>query len=314
MAMQAAADGGHMGERRFLVVFHPDRDATLRTASSVCRRLVEAGVTPVLLPEERAALLAHASEADVVVAYDPASADEIELVVTLGGDGTILRAAELQRTAGAPLLGINMGHVGFLAEAEVADVQAVVDRAVAGDYDVESRLTLDVRVLIDGAEVARTWAVNEAAIEKHGAGRMIEVLLEVDGRPISSFGTDAVLLATPTGSTAYSFSAGGPIVWPTAQAMLLVPLGAHALFTRPLVVAPESTMAVTISPHSRSEAVLWCDSRRSVSLPQGARVEARRSETPLRLARLSPAPFADRLVAKFELPVQGWRDAARNGS
>ncbi|SDH21033.1 NAD kinase [Agrococcus jejuensis] len=303
-----------MSERRFLVVFHPGRDETLRTASSVCRRLVEVGVTPVLVPEERAALVAHAAEAEVVSTFDADAPGDIELVVTFGGDGTILRAAELQRLTGAPLLGINMGHVGFLAEAEVADVQAVVDHAVAGDYEVESRLTLDVRVFIDEVEVAATWAVNEAAIEKHGAGRMIEALLEVDDRPISSFGTDAVLLATPTGSTAYSFSAGGPIVWPTAQVMLMVPLGAHALFTRPLVVGPESTMSVTISPHSTSDAVLWCDSRRSVDLPQGARVEARRSETPLRLARLTPAPFADRLVAKFDLPVQGWRDAARSAS
>lgn len=303
-----------MSERRFLVVFHPGRDETLRTASSVCRRLVDAGIAPVLLADERAALVAHAPEADVVETYDPDAHEDVELVVTLGGDGTILRAAELQRATGAPLLGINMGHVGFLAEAEVADLQAVVDHAVAGDYAVESRLTLDVRVVIDGAEVARTWAVNEAAIEKHGAGRMIEALLEVDDRPISSFGTDAVLLATPTGSTAYSFSAGGPIVWPTAQVMLMVPLGAHALFTRPLVVGPDSTMSVTISPHSTSDAVLWCDSRRSVDLPQGARVEVRRSETQLRLARLSRAPFADRLVAKLDLPVQGWRDAARSGS
>lgn len=303
-----------MSDRRFLVVFHPGRDETLRTASSVCRRLVEAGVTPVLVPEERDALIAHAAEAEVVAAYAPDASDDIELVMTLGGDGTILRAAELQRATGAPLLGINMGHVGFLAEAEVADLQAVVDHAVAGAYEVESRLTLDVRVVIDGEEVAATWAVNEAAIEKHGAGRMIEALLEVDDRPISSFGTDAVLLATPTGSTAYSFSAGGPIVWPTAQVMLMVPLGAHALFTRPLVVGPDATMSVTISPHSTSHAVLWCDSRRSVDLPQGARVEARRSDTPLRLARLTPAPFADRLVAKLDLPVQGWRDAARSGS
>lgn len=303
-----------MSERRFLVVFHPGRDETLRTASSVCRRLVEAGITPVLVPEEREALIAHAAEAEVVARYDADAPGDIELVITLGGDGTILRAAELQRATGAPLLGINMGHVGFLAEAEVADVQAVVDHAVAGSYEVESRLTLDVRVIIDDVEVAATWAVNEAAIEKHGAGRMIEALLEVDGRPISSFGTDAVLLATPTGSTAYSFSAGGPIVWPTAQVMLMVPLGAHALFTRPLVVGPESTLSVTISPYSTSDAVLWCDSRRSVDLPQGARVEARRSQTPLRLARLTPAPFADRLVAKFDLPVQGWRDAARSAS
>ena len=132
-------------------------------------------------------------------------------------------------------------------------------------------------------------------------------LLEIDGRPISSFGTDAVLLATPTGSTAYSFSAGGPIIWPTAEVLLLVPLGAHALFTRPLVVTPTSTLAVTIAEDSTSAAMLWCDSRRSFPLPQGSRIEATRDARPLRLARLSRAPFADRLVAKFHLPVEGFR-------
>lgn len=297
--------------RRFLVVFHPDRDETVRQASSICRRLLDAGVQPVVLAEERAALIAYASEAAAVETYDPDRASDIELVMTLGGDGTILRSSELQRATDAPLLGINMGHVGFLAEAEVADVQAVVDRALAREYEVEERLTLAVRVVVDGAVVSETWAVNEAAVEKDGSGRMIEVLLEVDGRPISEFGTDTVILATPTGSTAYSFSAGGPIVWPTADAMLMVPLGAHALFTRPLVVAPTSTMAVELAASSRHAAVVWCDSRRAMALPPGGRVEVTRSATPLRLARLSNAPFSDRLVAKFQLPVQGWRASAR---
>lgn len=297
--------------RRFLVVFHPGRTETVRTASSICRRLLDAGVQPVVLAQEREALIAHAREAEVVGTFDPADAGEVELVITLGGDGTILRASELQRATDAPLLGINMGHVGFLAEAEVADVQAVVDRAVARDYAVEERLTLTVRVLDGDVVTHETWAVNEAAVEKDGSGRMIEVMLEVDGRPISAFGSDAVILATPTGSTAYSFSAGGPIVWPTADTMLMVPLGAHALFTRPLVVAPTSVMAVTIAEHSTNAAIVWCDSRRAIDLPPGGRVEVTRSAKPLRLARLTSAPFSDRLVAKFELPVQGWRQSAR---
>ncbi|MDR7234985.1 NAD kinase [Agrococcus sp. BE272] len=298
-----------MSGRRFLLAFHPGREEAVATAAAIAARLLAESVTPVVLAEDRAVLLAAGSGLEAVEPYVPSDAPDIELIMTLGGDGTILRAAELQREIGAPLLGINLGHVGFLAEAEVAETAEVVERALRRGYEVEERLTLCVRVFQGDELVHETWAVNEAAIEKSGSGRMITTMLEIDGRPISSFGTDAVLLATPTGSTAYSFSAGGPIVWPTASVLLLVPLGAHALFTRPLVVAPTSTMAVTIADDSTSPAVLWCDSRRSFDLPQGSRVEATRDDRPLRLARLSRAPFADRLVAKFHLPVEGFRRA-----
>lgn len=290
--------------RKFLIAFHSGRADSVNMAGIICRRLRAASIEPLVLAADKDALVTSAPDLADVAEYDGA---DLELILTLGGDGTILRAAELQRTTGAPLLGINMGHVGFLAEAEVRDVEAVVDRAVSGDYTVEERTVLDVRVVIDGAEKFHTWAVNEAAIEKVDSGRMIEVLLEVDDRPISSFGTDAVIMATPTGSTAYSFSAGGPIVWPEADVMLMVPLGAHALFTRPLVVGPSSTMTVRIADHSVDGATLWCDSRRTFDLPQGAEIHATRDAQPLRFARLSHAPFADRLVAKFDLPVEGWR-------
>lgn len=290
--------------RKFLIAFHSGRADSVSMAGIICRRLRAASIEPLVLAADKDALVASAPDLADVAEYHGA---DVELILTLGGDGTILRAAELQRTTGAPLLGINMGHVGFLAEAEVRDVEAVVDRAVSGDYTVEERTVLDVRVVIDGAEKFHTWAVNEAAIEKVDSGRMIEVLLEVDDRPISSFGTDAVIMATPTGSTAYSFSAGGPIVWPEADVMLMVPLGAHALFTRPLVVGPSSTMTVRIADHSVDGATLWCDSRRTFDLPQGAEIHATRDAQPLRFARLSHAPFADRLVAKFDLPVEGWR-------
>lgn len=296
-----------MSDRRFLLAFHPGREEAVDTAASIAARLLAAGVIPVVLAEDRDVLLDGRHGLDEVEPHRAGDQHEVELIMTLGGDGTILRAAELQREIGAPLLGINLGHVGFLAEAEVAETAEVVERALLRDYEVEQRLTLCVRVFEHGELVHETWAVNEAAIEKVGAGRMISTLLEIDRRPISSFGTDAVILATPTGSTAYSFSAGGPIVWPTAEVLLLVPLGAHALFTRPLVVAPTSTLAVTIAEDSADSAMLWCDSRRSFPLPQGARIEASRDARPLRLARLSRAPFADRLVAKFHLPVEGFR-------
>ena len=296
-----------MSDRRFLLAFHPGRDEAVQTAASIAARLLAAGVTPVVLADDRGVLLEGSSGLDAVEPYEPSDIPEIELIITLGGDGTILRAAELQREIDAPLLGINLGHVGFLAEAEMADIDEVVERALRADYEVEQRLVMRVRVFDGDRQVHETWAINEAAIEKAGSGRMISTLLEIDDRPISSFGTDAVILATPTGSTAYSFSAGGPIVWPTAEVLLMVPLGAHALFTRPMVVAPTSTMSVTIADDSTSAAVLWCDSRRSFELPPGSRVEGTRDDRPLRLARLTRAPFSDRLVAKFHLPVEGFR-------
>lgn len=296
-----------MSDRRFLLAFHPGRAAAVDAAATIATRLLAESVTPVVLAEDRAVLLDAHEGLDAVEPYGAPDLPEIELIMTLGGDGTILRAAELQRAIDAPLLGINLGHVGFLAEAEVADTAEVVERALRRDYEVEHRLVLRVQVYQGDTLMHETWAINEASIEKAGSGRMISTLLEIDGRPISSYGTDAVLLATPTGSTAYSFSAGGPIVWPTAEVLLMVPLGAHALFTRPLVVAPTSTMSVTIADDSSSPAMLWCDSRRSFGLPQGSRVEGTRDERPLRLARLSRAPFADRLVAKFHLPVEGFR-------
>ena len=171
---------------------------------------------------------------------DPAQAvRDAELVIVLGGDGTILRAAELVRGHRAPLLGVNLGHVGFLAESEREDLAEAVDRLAARDYVVEERMTLDVRVSVRGEELARTWAVNEASVEKSSRQRMLEVVTEVDGRPVSTVGCDGVVMATPTGSTAYAFSAGGPVVWPEVEALLMVPISAHALFARPLVVGAD---------------------------------------------------------------------------
>lgn len=235
--------------------------------------------------------------------------------MVLGGDGTLLRAAEIARPAGAPLLGVNLGHVGFLAEAEREDLGATVRSVVRREYIVEERMTLDVAVFNggrgDGAPPVRSWALNEATLEKADARRMLEMVLEVDGRPLSSWGCDGVVCATPTGSTAHAFSAGGPVVWPDVEAVLVVPISAHALFARPLVVGPDATVALEVLPDT-TPGVLWCDGRRMVELPAGARIEITRADTPVRLARLHRAPFTDRLVAKFGLPVTGWRGRAGN--
>lgn len=245
---------------------------------------------------------------------DPAL-DGTELVVVFGGDGTILRGAEMARPAGVPLLGVNLGRVGFLAEAEREEMGWLVDHVVNQEYTVQERMTLDVDVILDGTTVCRSWALNEASVEKSARERMVELAVEIDGRPLSTWGCDGVIMATPTGSTAYAFSGGGPVVWPDVAALLLVPISAHALFARPLVVGPDAELAVEIMPEAPGPAVMWCDGRRSFELEPGARIEVRRSARGVRIARLSTSPFTDRLVAKFALNVQGWQGPAhRAGS
>ncbi|HET7194247.1 MAG TPA: NAD kinase [Nocardioides sp.] len=296
--------------RRVLLVAHPKRQEAHDLAAGVVERLHDEGIEVALLPEEAVAMGLEGSPA-IVLADPEAPAAGCELVCVLGGDGTILRGAELSRGSDAPLLGVNLGHVGFLAEAEREDLSETVEHIVARRYSVEERLTLDVNAMVDGDPVCQTWALNEATVEKASRERMIEVTIEIDGRPLSTWGCDGVVMATPTGSTAYAFSAGGPVVWPDVEAMLLVPISAHALFARPMVVGPSSHLAVEVIPDTLGSGVLWCDGRRAVDLPPGARIEAVRSETPVRLARLTSSPFTDRLVAKFDLSIHGWRGSAR---
>ena len=299
---------GPSADRHVLIVAHTGREDSLEAAVAVCQQLQAAGLTPVLNADEYDDLLRYAPDlAPVAMLGEQVTIQELEVVIVLGGDGTILRAAELTRGCSAPLLGVNLGHVGFLAESERDDLTASVARVLARDYEVEERMTLNVRVKVGSEVVYETWALNEATVEKASRERMLEVVIEVDGRPLSSFGCDGVVMSTPTGSTAYSFSAGGPVVWPSVDAMLLVPLSPHALFARPLVVGPQSSLAVEVLDRTQGTGVLWCDGRRTHDLARGARVVVRRSPIPVRLARLSKGPFTDRLVHKFDLPVDGWR-------
>ena len=295
-------------DRHILVVAHTGRADSLDAGIAVCRRLIAAGLTPVLSQDEFDDFMAAAPDlAPIAMLGDGVEIGDLEIVVVLGGDGTILRAAEIARGCSAPLLGVNLGHVGFLAESEREDLDNTVSRVLARDYLVEERMTLSVRVKVDAEVVYESWALNEATVEKASRERMLEVVIEVDGRPLSSFGCDGVVMSTPTGSTAYSFSAGGPVVWPSLDALLLVPLSPHALFGRPLVVGPDSSLAVEVLDRTQGTGVLWCDGRRTRDLPAGARVVVRRSPVPVRLARLTQGPFTDRLVRKFALPVNGWR-------
>lgn len=301
-----------MNARPILVVAHAKRDDTVAAALRVVDALRGAGATPVLPADDHDEFVAlHDRFADVALLGTDVAVDDLELAIVLGGDGTILRAAELVRGSGAPVLGINMGHVGFLAEIDRDDMDAAVARVIDRDYEVEERLALSVRVKdADGAVVYETWALNEATVEKASRERMIEVVIEIDGRPLSSFGCDGMVVSTPTGSTAYNFSAGGPVIWPTVEAIAVVPLSAHALFAKPLVVGPEASVAIEMLERTDGSGILWCDGRRSHDLPPGARVVVRRSSRPVRLARLHPTAFTNRLVRKFQLPVAGWRGAS----
>lgn len=295
--------------RRVLLVVNPRSREATGVLTSVVSALLDAGAEVVVTEEDRDAILARGGpplQGDViVVASDPTAADGADVVVVLGGDGTVLRAAELARATDAPLFGVNLGHVGFLAEAEPEDVTAVVDAIVNRRWEVEERMTLDIRILHNGNLLHRTWALNEMALEKRARERIIDIVVEVDGRPLSRWGCDGVVCATPTGSTAYAFSAGGPVVWPEVSAMLVVPLSAHALFARPLVVSPTSVVAFEVDEYTA--ALMSADGRRIIDVSGNSRIEVRQHPKPVRFARLAKAPFTDRLVAKFELPVHGWR-------
>ncbi|MGE3287651.1 MAG: NAD kinase [Pseudonocardia sp.] len=297
--------------RELMLILHTGRKANRRTAAAVAQRLAASGVRLRVVADEWADVFCEDLPAALrprIVEGRPGCAEGAEAVLVLGGDGTLLRAAEMARPTGVPLLGVNLGRVGFLAEVEEASLDGALDRLVEGGYDVEERMTVDASVRVDGEIVARTWALNEACVEKRSRGLILEVVLELDGRPVSNFGCDGVICSTPTGSTAYAFSAGGPIVWPQVEALLLVPSNAHALFARPMVISPYSEVAIEVDANG-APAILDCDGRRTIDLPPGARVELARGAQPVRMVRLDGQPFADRLVRKFDLPVRGWRGA-----
>lgn len=291
--------------RKILLVPHGGRESDIAATERAAELLDDAGIN-VVLRSDRGVLPGYDQ-----VGHEPDAAAGCELVLVLGGDGTFLRAADLARAIDVPVLGINLGHVGFLAEWEAESLEKAIGMVIAKDYRVEDRMTIDIRVTgPDGEPVGDNWALNEVSMESLNRSGVLDAILEVDGRPVSSFGCDGVLVSTPTGSTAYAFSAGGPVLWPELDAMLVVPNNAHALFTKPLVVSPQSVVAVE-SASSTSAAVVIMDGSREIPMPPGSRVEVRRGERPVRWVRLDDHPFTDRLVSKLRLPVQGWRGPQR---
>ena len=228
---------------------------------------------------------------------------EIEIAVVLGGDGTILRAAEITLARKIPLLGINLGHVGFLAEVDRPTIKAIAQSIIEKSYVSENRMVLQFEIERGGKVVSTGWALNEVTVERD-ATTMVELFVEIDRRPLSHWGCDGVICSTPTGSTAYAFSAGGPVLWPEIEALVLLPISAHALFSRPMVVSPKSEIIITVES---SAALLSADALRKIPLQLGDRVIITRDERTIKLSHVSATLFTDRLVAKFKLPIEGWR-------
>lgn len=295
--------------RRVAVTIHPFRPEALQAATEFVLGCNSRGISCAAPAEDAARLATAAPQADLI---ELDAAGQPELMVVFGGDGNILRAAEWAVPRGVPVLGVNLGHIGFLAELESSQVPTLISTVADRSYQVEQRITIDtvVRERPGGAVLWSSFAVNEVSIEKLARERMIEVLARVDDRALSRWATDGVLVSTPTGSTAYAFSAHGPVIWPDLSALLLVPLSAHALFARPLVLSDHSVVSIEVLPGGSPGGVVWCDGRRTFDILPGMEVEARLGAHRLLLARTSEQPFVDRLVRKFELPVDGWRAAA----
>jgi NAD+ kinase len=292
--------------RRVLFAVHTGRRDIVELARSAAARLARGGIAVRVLEDECDSLCLDGAE---VVPAGERAAEGAEIVMVFGGDGTFLRAAELARFSDAALMGVNLGRVGFLAETEPEAVEEMLTAIEKCEYSVEQRLAIEVDVRdVDGVVVGGTWALNEVSVEKAQLSRVLDVVIAIDGRPLTSFGCDGILCATPTGSTAYAFSAGGPVVWPDVEALLMVPSNAHALFARPLVTSPDSVLTVAV-PQDGNRARISADGRRSLEVPSGGRVDVRRAGHPVRIARVHAATFGDRLVAKFGLPVRGFRDA-----
>ena len=273
-----------------LLVIHPTRNEALNTGKELAK----------LLREQNLDVYATI-KLDGAKEFDESS--KVDLAVVLGGDGTMLRASEIFRGKKLPILGINLGHVGFLAEIERPSLSDIASAITNGSFEIEERMSLSYQLLRGGNVLQSGWALNEVTIERNDH-QMIDLFVQIDHRPLSRWWCDAVICATPTGSTAYAYSAGGPVVWPEVDALVLLPLAAHALFTRPMVISPKSEIVIDIESDS---ADLNADGIRRTKLQKNDRVVLTSDKEDVLLAHIKPAAFADRLVAKFKLPVEGWR-------
>lgn len=226
-----------------------------------------------------------------------------DLVVSLGGDGTVLRAARIAHETDAPLLAVNLGTLGYLTEVDAADVGPAVDRILAGDFEIEDRMMLDCSTDA-GGETQRFVGLNEALVERSARYRLVRLDVNVSGERLATFNADGVIVATPTGSTAYALSAGGPIVSPRAECILVVPVSPHMIFSRPVVLSPRDEVEIIVAGEGQDhpqEASVVLDGGLARTLGTGDRVTVRRHERPLRLVRMSGPGFLERLRSKLDL-------------
>ena len=283
-----------MSTRSLALLVNPSRSEAIAAASELVPLLTSAGFSLFTISDISIPSVTNVAATDL---------PDIELAVVLGGDGTILRAAEITLARKIPILGINLGHVGFLAEVDRPSISAIATSIINKSYVSENRMVLSFDVERDGKIVSSGWALNEVTVERD-ATTMVELFVEIDRRPLSHWGCDGVICSTPTGSTAYAFSAGGPVLWPEIEALVLLPISAHALFSRPMVVSPKSEIIITVES---AAALLSADALRKIPLQAGDRVIITRDDRTIRLSHVSATLFTDRLVAKFKLPIEGWR-------
>jgi len=241
-------------------------------------------------------LSAHLEERGIAV-----GSSDVQLVVSLGGDGTMLRAAQLAHSEDAPLLGVNMGALGYLSETDGEHAKAALDRILEGNYKTEERMMLACHVE-DAGEEADFVGLNEVLVERPGRHRLVRLQVRIGGESLAAFGADGLIVATPTGSTAYALSAGGPIVAPETRCLVLVPVSAHMIFARPFVLSDEETVEITVGG-SEEGASVSLDGAIGRDLSAEAVVTVRRHERPLRLVRLEGPGFIERLRTKLNLPV-----------
>jgi len=283
-----------MSRRKAILVVNPTRPEAVQAASTLATLLAR---------ESFELFTSSAVDISGVASVAVDQLPDAEIVIVLGGDGTILRGAEISRVRKIPLLGVNLGHVGFMAEVEKLSLETVAASVVSKSYSSDPRMVLAYSVERDGEQVTAGWSLNEVTIERT-ENTMVELLVQVDRRPLSRWGCDGLIAATPTGSTAYAFSAGGPVLWPNLDAVVLLPISAHALFARPMVISHRSEIVVEVESLT---AMLSADALREFPLIEGDRVTITGDDSVILLAHVKPTLFTDRLVAKFKLPVEGWR-------
>ena len=258
-------------------VVHEGRPAAVGAAADLRAHLEGQGITCDATPREGAAL-----------------------VVAIGGDGTFLRGAHVAATIGAPVLGVKVGRLGFLTEVEPSGAAGLILRAVAGQAPVDERLAV-VAEPLDGTTFDRQWAMNEIMVEKRARHRLVRLRVEIDGEYLTTFSADGVIVATPTGSTAYSFSAHGPIVSPSVDVLVVTAVAPHMVFDRSFVLGPKQTVALQVV--GDEPGLLSADGRDAIELPLGSAVRIRRAEQPARFVRRPDgAPFVTRVRDKFDLP------------